>query len=206
MAKKSFSISNAVSYGWKTTTKRLGFFVVFVLIIILLSAIPSSISATLDSNHNEGMGFIVKIISWVIQLTVSLGIINLVLRIYDKKKTSYSDLFSKFNIIIPYFIASFIYGAIVIVGLILLVVPGIIWAIKFQYFAYFMVDKNLGPIDALKASSKLTEGVRWNLFFLKLVIILINIVGFICLIVGLFITIPLGMLAEGYVFRKLQGK
>lgn len=205
-AKKSFSISSAIGYGWKTVTKKLGFFIVLLLIIFVVTGIPSFLAAIFDADKNEGIGFIIRIVGWVIQLTVSLGVVHVALKIYDKKKATFSDLFQKIHLIIPYFIASFIYGLIVVVGLILLIVPGIIWGIKYRYFIYFMVDKNLGPIDALKASSKLTQGVKWNLFFFGLALILVNIIGFICLIVGLFITIPLSMMAEAYVYRKLQGK
>ncbi|MEA3324508.1 MAG: hypothetical protein U9Q37_05135 [Euryarchaeota archaeon] len=57
-----------------------------------------------------------------------------------------------------------LYGFIVVGGLILLTIPGIIWAIKFQFFDYLIVDKGLGPIDALEKSSEITRGVKWDLF------------------------------------------
>jgi len=88
----------------------------------------------------------------------------------------------------------------------MLVIPGIIWAIKFQYFSYLMVDRGMGPIDALKESAKITEGVRTNLFFLKLLLVVINIVGMLFFVVGLLVTIPISIMAEAYVYRKLYPK
>ena len=40
-------------------------------------------------------------------------------------------------------------------------------------------------------------------FSLGFYLVLINILGFICLMVGLFITVPLSMLATAFVYRKL---
>ncbi len=204
---KSFSVSDAISYGWKASTRNISFFAVMLLIVIAAGLVPSLIAGLIENSDKTSMiAFVVRLVGWGLQITVSIGIINVTLRLYDKKKSTNSDLFQHFHLVIPYFLASIIYGLIVLVGLILLVIPGIIWSIKFQYFSYFMVDRGMGPIDALKASSELTNGYKWQLFVLKFLIGIINIMGLLCLIVGLFVTAPLGMMAEAYAYRKLSGK
>ena len=102
-----------------------------------------------------------------------------------------------------YLIGSILYGLIVVVGLILLIIPGIIWAIKFQFFDYLIVDKGLGPIDALEKSSDITRGVKWDLFAFGILLAIINILGFLCLVVGLFVTIPVTLVAMAFVYREL---
>lgn len=206
-SKNNFSIGEAVSYGFNRAKKHWGFLIVCVLISIAASMIPNLTASALTDRGNPTIAsFIVQIAGWVLQMAVSLGLIGVALRLYDKKRTEFKNLFDYFNLIIPYLIASIIYGVIVVVGLILLIIPGIIWAIKFRYFSYFMVDKNLGPIDALKASSKITKGVKWQLLFFGIVLGLINIVGALLILVGLLFTIPLSIMAEVYVYRKLSGK
>jgi uncharacterized membrane protein len=49
----------------------------------------------------------------------------------------------------------------------------------------------------------MTRGNTWNLFFFGILIGLINILGLLCLVVGLFITVPLSMLASAFIYRKL---
>jgi len=72
-------------------------------------------------------------------------------------------------IFFPVFLFGLIlYTLITLVGTILLIIPGIIWGIKFQFFGYFIVDKGLEPIEALKRSAAITKGVRWSLLFLAL--------------------------------------
>jgi uncharacterized membrane protein len=76
-------------------------------------------------------------------------------------------------------------------------------AIRLKYSAYLVVDKNLGPVEAIKTGWKLTKGNVWNLFFFEILLCLINLLGALCLLVGLFITVPLSMLATTFVYRKL---
>lgn len=206
MASKSFSKSDAISYGFKQARANLKFFIILLIIVVGANIIPSIAGSFFESNNAPGLGFIATLISWALQLTISIGMIYVALRLHDRKKTVYGDLFRHIHLIIPYFLASIIYSLIVIVGFILFIIPGIIWGIKFRYFPYLMVDRKLGPIDALKESSKITKGARWNLFFFGILLVLINILGALALLVGLFVTIPLSMMAEVYVYRKLAGK
>ncbi len=89
------------------------------------------------------------------------------------------------------------------VGLILLIIPGIIWAIQFCFYDYLIVDRGFGPVDALKKSSEITKGVKLDLFVFGMLLGIINLLGFICLVVGLFVTIPTTMVAMAFVYRKL---
>lgn len=170
------------------------------------NALPGILASFLNGDNSPTLEFVISLVGWAIQMAVSLGIIGVALKIYDRKKAAYSDLFKYSRLILPYAVSSIAYSLIVVAGLILLIVPGIIWAIKFQYFSYFMVDRGMGPIDALKASAKITKGVKSKLFFFQLIVGLINIVGVLFFLVGLFITIPTTLMAETYVYRKLSEK
>lgn len=90
-------------------------------------------------------------------------------------------------------------GLLGILGLIILVFFGI----RLMFFNYFIVDKGLGPIMAIKASFQTTQDVFWLLFGFLIVIGLINILGALVFLVGLFVTIPTTLLAITFVYRKL---
>lgn len=206
MATKSFSKKEAISYGWKTTKTNFKFFVLLMLSLFAFNVLPGMMRKSITPDENSLFAFLISIASWILQLIVGLGLIKIALEIHDRKKAHYSDLFSQSHLIINYFLASFLYGLIVVAGLILLIIPGIIWGIKFQYFSYFIVDKELTPIEALKASSKITKGSIWNIFLLRILLGLINIGGALLLGVGLLATVPTAMMAEVHVFRKLSAK
>jgi len=103
-------------------------------------------------------------------------------------------------------VAKFLYTLIVTIGLFLLLVPGIIWAIMFYLAAYLIVDKNIGPVEALKTSVELTRGLKWDLGVFASVILLVNIIGLVCLGVGLLITLPMTMLANVYIYRQVLAR
>jgi uncharacterized membrane protein len=73
-------------------------------------------------------------------------------------------------------------------------------------YGYVIVDRGLGPIDALKRSAAITHGARLALFGFAIVLMLLNIVGALALLIGLFVTIPISMVAMAYVYRKLDSQ
>jgi len=91
----------------------------------------------------------------------------------------------------------------VLPGLILFIIPGIYLGIRFQFFNCFIVDQKTGVIESLRRSWQITQGNTWNLFLFGLLLAGINILGLLCLIVGLFITIPTTTIAYIFVYRKL---
>ena len=101
-----------------------------------------------------------------------------------------------------YLIGSILYGLIVLGGMLLLIIPGIIWMIKFQFFSYLIIE-GLGPVEALKKSAQITRGAKRELFVFGFILVGITILGVLCLFIGLFATIPTTLLAVAFVYRKL---
>ena len=142
------------------------------------------------------------VVQYLANTVIAMGLIKISLEFVAKAKPKIRDIVY-YKPIVKYVLASIASGVIVFVGFILLIIPGIILAVRLQYATYLIVDKNLGPIEALKTSWKLTRGNTWNLFFFGILLGLINILGVVCLVVGLFVTVPLGMVATTFVYRKL---
>jgi hypothetical protein len=89
-------------------------------------------------------------------------------------------------------------------AVVVIVILLITLSIKFSMWFYFVVDKRLGPVNALKASSRATMGAKFSLFVFGILCGLINILGMLCFLVGLFATIPTVMLAMAFVYRQLS--
>ena len=70
---------------------------------------------------------------------------------------------------------------------------------------YCIVDKGMKVGESFKKSAEITKGYKWKLFFLGFILIGINILGLLCLGVGLFITVPWTSLLTPIIFRKLCG-
>ena len=200
VANKGFFKKEAIGYGFELAKKNLLFFILLFVIVMLITAVMTSLR--LATIHSPLAAFVIWIAQTVLDLVVGMGLIYISLKFLDKKKPTYKDLFY-YKPIVNYFLTSVVRGLIILVGFILLIVPGIIFAVRLKFAVYLVIDKNLDPVEAIKTSWRMTKGSAWNLFFFGILLGLINILGFICLIVGLFITVPLSMLATTFVYRKL---
>jgi len=189
---QTFSKGESIRFGWDVATGNLGLFIVAFLIMFMISVFP----VFFDS-------WVVAVVSSILEIVVSLGLMKMCLRFVDGDRGELVDLFATFSLLVSYLIASILVGLVTSVGFILLIVPGIIWGIRFQFFGWVIVDKNVGPFEAMQQSWEMTRGSAWNLFLLWLLLAGINILGLIALAVGLLVTIPLTMLTVGHVYRQL---
>jgi uncharacterized membrane protein len=133
-----------------------------------------------------------------------MGIMRMILRFVDGDRGELVDLFATFPLLINYILATIVVGIIVMVGMLFFVIPGIILGIRLQMYTWAIVDKQVGPIEALQQSWEMTRGSAWNLFLLGLLLGLINMLGMLALGVGMLVTGPLSMVAIGHAYRKLE--
>ncbi len=203
MAKNSFSKKEALVYAWETFKKNWQFLLVVIIVVAAVNFIPSIFQNQLKNNF-PAFSFVLGLAAKILQIVVSIGLIAISLKFIDGKKPIIEDLFKHYNLAWNYFLSSLLYGLIVFAGVLLLVVPGIIWAVKFQFYSYFVVDKKMGPLEAISASGKLTQGHKWNLFLLGLIFAGLCLLGIIAFGIGIFIVWPVIMIATAYVYRKLS--
>ena len=121
----TFSATECIKFGWETFKKRPWY---LVGIVVLLSAI-SLITSPLESNTDGAAHFLVQIISWVVSVFVGIAYTAFWLRAHEgveqvKLKDAWRPEF-----FLNYLVASILVMLAVVVGLILLIVPGIIVAI-----------------------------------------------------------------------------
>jgi uncharacterized membrane protein len=202
MITKEFSKTDALRFGWSTMRSNLGFFIGLLIVVGIAFFVPNMITKLLMKNSRI-LSIIISISSWIFNVVIYLGLIRISLRFCNNKKAKFTELFSCFPLFFKYLFGSILYGLTILGGVILMVVPGIIWAIQFMFFSYFIVDKGFGATEALKRSSLITKGVKWDLFVFGLLLIAINLLGALCLLVGLFATIPTSIVALAFVYRKL---
>lgn len=190
-----------IGQAWETVKANLGLLIGVVIIVMAIGFIPSVAQNFTDK---AGVLFLIQIAGMILNLWISLGVIKIALNLVKNKPVTFNTLFQQGKYLLDFIVATIVYDLIILGGLILLIVPGIIWAIKFQFFPYFIVEKNLSPIEALKASSKITYGDKWNLLILGIVLGLLNLAGVLALGVGLLITYPITILAMAYAYIHLK--
>lgn len=198
-----FTVKEALLFGWETFKKNWQFLISVFVIVLLATWVPGWLKDWADDNV-PWISFLFSILGWIIQMITSIGVIVISLKFVDKKKAEIADIYKHYGLLLNYFLGSLLYGVVVIAGLILLIVPGVIWGIKYQYTTYFIVDKKMSPLDAFKKSGRITQGVKMKLFYLGLAFIGITLAGMLLFGIGLLVAWPVVSLAGAYVYRKLS--
>ena len=152
--------------------------------LLLASALPQIVLSL--SPTNVLLNLVVVCVSGYIQVGIALYC----LEIYKGKEVNLLMIFSRFNGYKP-IIFILLYSLIVVLGLILLVVPGIILGLMYsQVFFILADDPDVGVIEAFNMSSKMMKNNMWQLFMLNLEAILYFIAGVFTLFIWWIWLIP----------------
>lgn len=190
---RSFIIGDAIEFASKHIKARMKFFFGVMLLAFILSLIAGQVG---------GIGS--KIVLTFLVLGLNVGLARLALDLVEGKQAEFKELFSCFSIIHWFILGSILYSLIVTAGLALLIIPGIIWMLAFSQWLFVLVDTKQNSFACLKKSVALTEGVKGKLFVFWLALFGINILGVLALGIGLFVTIPLSVIASAHVYDQLR--
>lgn len=200
-----FGVGESIGFGWRAFQANRVFLVLVIVIVFVLQTIPQFIGDRFEVNQPILAG-LVYLAGWVFSQFLTLGLTAVGLKVCDGRITDYGELFQHGSKLLNFIVASILYGLLCAVGFLLLIVPGVYWALQYQFYGFHIVDRSSGPLEALKQSAELTRGFKWRLLGFWVVLLLINILGLIPLGLGLLITVPLSLMAFAHVFRRLQGR
>ena len=156
----------------------------FILIFTFIGFIPLLFGFFLSLKLRSALfflGFIVIVLifgflSYIIPTWLQLALIYIT-KERDKEIGVKESLIRVKNKIIPSLWIEILYGLIVIVGLILLVIPGIIFSVWYFFAIYILASEGLRGRKALSRSKELVSGnfgkVLWRLF----IVIIIAVAG-----------------------------
>lgn len=230
MAGKYFNFTDVIGYGWRVMKANLWFFVGLILVWLIIAYLPIIIKIILIRLFPPGpihvvLRILIYIISFIIGIIIGIGWIKIALSFCDERKPTIGMLFDARDCFWRYVGATILFYVIMLCifvpcGLVaklltsmrfhctsLIILVGIVLAVRFgiqfSLCYYFVIDKGLGPVQALKASSRTTMGVKWQLLGFFILCGLINLLGVLCLLVGVFATYPTVLLATALVYRQL---
>lgn len=195
----------ALRYGWSTARENLTFLIIVTLIVLLAGELfPLLISESVK--HDKLLSAIVLVLSLILQNLLFLGFVKISLKITKNERATYGDLFSCLPQLIPYTVASVLYALLVLLGLVLFIVPGIYFLVRYGFFTYFIVDKGAGIMESFRLSSEITRGYKTELLKLCVVLVAIMMLGALLVMVGLLVAVPVTMLCLAYAYRRLAAK
>ncbi len=212
MSSVTMSYSQVLRFGWEKLKAHWKLLALYMLMLILFNAITGYVASGLE-NVSSALALVFNILITIVGLFVGIAQIKLVLRIVDGKATPdlkqelavfKGFLMTSVQQIVPYLLGSIAYALLVIAGMILLIVPGIVFAIKYQYVTYLVVDRGMGVKEAFRVSGEMTQGKKMWLFGFGFVSALLVLLGFVLLIIPGIVAAGAVMLGSMYIYRQLS--
>lgn len=231
MSSKSLSYSGALGFGWDVMKSNFLFFAGILIVSFLISLLGQATQQVAVYFPRTILPFLMIasiLVSLTIETILVIGLIKITLSFCDGQKPSFGTLFNArgcfWRYVGTWLLYSLILGGTAIVCILpfalltnvmhnmcfalsifaVIYILLVILSIKFCLCFYFVIDKGLGPINALKASSMATTGAKWSLFVFFILCFLIYLLGALCFIVGLFATVPIVVLAMADAYRQLS--
>ncbi len=197
-----FSISEVCSTSWQRLKSQIW---VLAGLMIGIAIIYVIVSACTTFAQGSVVGFIVtNLISIVVSSFFALGYIKNVFQALDGDEPQISAYRQEARKIITYFVANLLFGIVFLVGLVLLIIPGIYLSLRLQFATAFIVEEDAGITESLKRSWEITRGQEMPLFLLMLATIGFLLLGLIVFGIGIFVAAPYAYMIYCYTFRKLN--
>jgi len=179
--------SGSYSYGWQQLKKYLVYFLVITL-IVGIADIPFSKVRDMEW-ENSPVTYALQLLGMAYAIfflpVIKYGGDLLILRGIRNEELELGELFIGFkknyiNIVLAHLITA----AVIIIGFIFLIVPGIILACRLVFVSYLVMDKNMEPMAAIEKSWAMTKGHGWRILGMALLAIPIFIAGLLFCIIG----------------------
>lgn len=199
------SLFASIEQSWNLVKKNMSYFfgltLIFTLVYLVLYFIVPFGLGIIFGVFGLILGYIVFMVLYAL---LCIGYIKSCFAIMrGEEKLSYAILFTQTKKLLNLIIGSILFSLICIGGFILLIVPGIIWSLKYRYYFLFILDKGMKPVEALKASALITKGYKGKLFTFTLFQGVIVYMGIFVFLVGIFVAVPVAMIANYIIYQKL---
>ena len=220
----------AIKYGWAKFTKRPADLLVPVLVLGLVVAVVVGIAyavllATFVSGSNvqtnadgtttyePGTGFLGLLLVYAVFALVgsifgqffAAAFVRGGLDAVDGRPVSLGSIWKgwdKGQVLL----AGLLLGVGTAIGYVLCFLPAIVFAFFTQYTIYFVVDRRMGAVDAIKASVSFVRGHLVECLVFQLLSGLVLVVGMMLCGIGLLAAAPVVVLAAACTFRVLHGQ
>jgi uncharacterized membrane protein len=104
------------------------------------------------------LAFIVRCLVWS---ALQCGYLKFCLNACEHNKVCWKDLFSGSEFSLQMLIATVCVWCAVVLGLVLLIVPGPFCAVRFSLYGFSLVDQKAGALESLLRSHRMLKGYAW---------------------------------------------
>ncbi|MDJ0832319.1 MAG: hypothetical protein QNJ69_02285 [Gammaproteobacteria bacterium] len=188
---------------------HIAFLLYFVIsIVINMLSIPLIIVVTqtgADATVASLISYLVQIVATMITLPMFFGIHIMGIRHLADKPVSSAMIFQFFNRIPRLLLTYVLMSLLILIGFMLLVLPGIYLSVAYMYAMPLVVEKNMPAWRALETSRRVISKNWFKFFGILLLVMLINLLAIFTLGIAYIWTIPWSILTMSLIHIKLFG-
>ena len=167
--------------AWNLVMADVGSYAIIALLFIVLNSVPLIQGALIAGFH-------------IYTIKKLLG-----------RNPQISDFFQGFNFFVPTLVASLLIGLFTFLGTLACIIPGLVIAAMYKFTYLFIVDKRMDFWQAMQASHAVVKNDYFGFTMFLILAFLVNVVGALCLFVGLLVTIPMTFAAITVAYREVVG-
>ena len=146
------------------------------------------------------------IVSFILGGTVELGYAKFLLKQYDRKQLQFSDLFSQFERFGTGFAQKFLRTLFTVLWSLLFIIPGIVKGLSYAMTPFILEEHpEMTASEAIKASMRLMDGHKMDLFILGLTFIGWSLLACLTMGIGFLVLHPYMNAAYAAFYRSISG-
>lgn len=199
------SIGQAVDFASSAFKKRFGLFTA-----ILLTIFGAWVALEIVVIAGQQFGIVVWGVAHLAFLVffagIEVGLLHIGLALYAGGEPTFADTFRHLALGPKFLAGQTIYLLMVLVGLALLVVPGIYLGVRYALFGFSMVTSEADLTHSFRQSAILSTGTKTYLLAILVALLIFNVLGVSLLGLGLFVTVPLSVLMMTAVYQQLRAR
>jgi uncharacterized membrane protein len=151
------------------------------------------------------VGALVTAFALVLLQVLAAGLVRGALGITEGREFKAADMLQT-DRLVPVAVTSVIVGALVFAGTLLCYLPGIVVGLLTSYSLYFVLDQDLSPTQAIRASVDLVKDNVGPTLAWYVVGGFAAMLGLLACGVGALLTVPLVLLGTAYTYKTLTGQ
>lgn len=205
-----FTIGAVLKEAWQRTCGVKGpvwgaAFMIF-LVVFAVGIGGWLLSSTLDGDgDNVALSAALQITLTVALYPFMAGVMMIGIRHSVGLPVSWKLAFGYFSFLLPIVVSSLLVTVLTFVGFLLLIVPGLYLTFAYMLVVPLVVDKGMGPWQAMEASRQAIHRHWFKVFGLYFVMALIYLVSMIPLGLGMIWTMPMFVMVNAILYRELIG-
>ena len=184
-------VGECYGHAWRQML-RVFLELLIITVVLLLLSMPLAGFETADAEGFAPFLFLIFLITLAYLVLfyrpLEYGVAYASLRAARGESVEISDMFSFFpnypNAVLAHILVGFLTG----VGVMFCIVPGIYIACKLAFVPYLVIDRNMGAIEAIRESWRLTDGHALNIFLIGVLAIPIVLGGLLLCGVGVLVS------------------